>query len=159
MVGAVSYNSFINVAQGQGLAYVYENGQTIVSSLAATWPQIVPSMSVGPAAGPTGTVLVIGTNDSMRLQVTTDSSPTSGVLFTIQYSNPNNLNYSTNIHPIFSPANAAAASVMQANQIFLEIANTTNGFTLNVGSGKLAKSTVYIWNVISNLTLASIPLN
>ena len=98
--------------------------------------------STGAGTSPTG-VTVTGTDMSGVVALTTGSSPTtSAVLATITY----NLAYSSAPVVVITPANAATASLMAAQAVWVNIG--TSNFTINTNTTALNASTAYKWNYV-----------
>lgn len=75
--------------------------------------------------------------------LTTGTSPTaSAVLATITY----NLAYSSAPVVVITPANAATASLMAAQAVWVNIG--TGNFTINTNGTALGASTAYKWNYV-----------
>jgi hypothetical protein len=103
-----------------------------------------PTYLFGSGAGNTPTnVSFTGTDLSGNFTFKTSSGlMANSTIFSLTYATP----YSTAPSVVFSPANAASASLYSTQSVWVN-SNTTY-FTINSGSGGLLNSTTYSWNYI-----------
>ena len=98
--------------------------------------------STGAGTTPTG-VAVTGTDMSGFITLTTGTAPTiNAVLATITY----NTAYATAPIVVITPANAATASLIAAQAVWINIG--TSNFTINTNATALTASTAYKWNYV-----------
>jgi len=107
---------------------------------------MTPSISAGPGAGTSPVVVITKGNDrNMQVSVTTGGSTVAAaVIATISMGIPYSGGYIPS--PKFSPANAAAAALSGATQVFMDAASSA-GYTISAGAAALTASTLYLWNI------------
>jgi hypothetical protein len=98
--------------------------------------------STGAGTSPSS-ISVVGTDMSGVVTLTTGTSPSiNAVLATITY----NTAFSTAPVVVITPANAASASLVAAQAVWVNIA--TGNFTINTNTTALNASTIYKWNYV-----------
>jgi hypothetical protein len=98
--------------------------------------------STGAGTSPSS-ISVVGTDMSGVVTLTTGTSPSiNAVLATITY----NTAFSTAPVVVITPANAATASLVAAQAVWVNIA--TGNFTINTNTTALNASTIYKWNYV-----------
>ena len=143
------------IAGGAGIAKdAVIGGNTIVTGSITSSSDIVakhikgnsgtPSITTQPGAGTSPTsISVVGTDMSGYITLTTGSSPSiNSTLATIGYSSA----FSTAPVVVITPANAATASLVAAQAVWVNIA--TANFTINTNATALAAGTIYKWNYV-----------
>lgn len=105
-----------------------------------------PSITAGAGAGSSATVAITRAKDkNMQISVTTGTMPSAlAIIASISFGLPFAGGYIPS--PRFSPANAAAAALGGAGQVFMDAASSS-GFTITSGSSPLTASTLFLWNV------------
>jgi hypothetical protein len=103
-----------------------------------------PTYLLGSGAGNTPTnVSFTGTDLSGNITFKTSSGlMANSAIFSLSYATP----YSTAPAVVFSPANAASASLYSGQSVWVN--SGTTYFTINSGSSGLLNSTTYSWNYI-----------
>jgi hypothetical protein len=112
--------------------------QNLGSRLATT-----PTIAAGAGAGSSPTIAVAGSDSSFQITLTTGSAPTgsNATIATVTFAStmPNTA------HCVLTPANANAAALTGATQVFAS--TTTAALTLTSGATALSATTAYVWNV------------
>jgi hypothetical protein len=123
--------------------------QYLFTNMDAFFEPGTPTAVVGAAAGGSGAAVsrTKGTDKSMQISFTQGASPITGILATVTLSIPFAAGYIPSVK--FSPANAAAAAISGATQVWMDAA-TPSTFTINTGSGALNNGTTYVWNIEVN---------
>lgn len=105
-----------------------------------------PTIAAGAGAGAAPTISISGSDSGHVVSLTTDGSPAaSSTVFTVTFSNP----FPTSPRSVaWSPANGNAASLSGVSAVWEDQASRLAGsYLFKVGSGGLAPTTQYLWNV------------
>lgn len=104
----------------------------------------VPTIAAGAGAGTSPTVSLTNPNDSaFALNVTTGSSPSASAnIAVVTFATA----YATAPHVVFSPGNAAAATLSGTSSVWATA--STTAVTLHSNTTGLAGSTSYVWQVV-----------
>jgi hypothetical protein len=102
-----------------------------------------PTIAAGTGAGTSPTVSIAGNDIAQKVTITTGSSPTaSATVATITF----NVAYTTAPRVILTPANANAAGLSGASQVYVDDSSIgTTSYVISVGSGGLTASTTYLF--------------
>jgi hypothetical protein len=144
---AIGYGASVSTANSIQLgntSVTLVNTSATVSAKHLKGNSTTPTIAASTGAGTTPSgVTVTGTDMSGVVALTTGTSPTiNAVLATITY----NLAYSTAPVVVITPANAATASLMAAQAVWINIG--TSNFSINTNTTALTASTAYKWNYV-----------
>lgn len=129
--GGVSYPNFLNSATGVAANQLHGTGPT-------------PSITVAAAAGGSGSAVSLSGSDvAGYVTITTGVSPTTGIIASVTFANA----FSSNPkYVVISPANLAAAGLVNTKQAYVDQVNINNlGFSISSNSTALAGDTSYKW--------------